>query len=204
MAAKTRPRRTRRTAEEARAEILACAERQLVEHGPDALRLQDLAAEVGISHPAILHHFGTREGLIEAVVERAVLGLQRDLLDAFGAGQPADMLAMLDRIHRVLAGGQARLIGWLLLSGHAPFGSKELRAQWHKIVEASHAARTQLVPGASYEDTAFAIQLSAFALFAHALFGRAAWPLAGLPATAQVDTQFRAWLAKLLVEHFSS
>src|SRR4029077_14916484 len=102
-----RPRRSRprRTAEQAREEILACAERQLIANGPDALRLQDRAAEVGISHPAILHHFGTREGLVRAVVERAMLGIQADLIAALAEAQPPDGLGMLERIHRMLATG---------------------------------------------------------------------------------------------------
>lgn len=196
-----RAKRIRRTAEQARDEILTSAERQLIEHGPDALRLQELAAEVGISHPAILHHFGSREGLIEAVVERAVVSLQGELLAALGTSEAPDLLGLLDRIHRTLSRGQARLIAWLLLSGHDPFASKELRARWHQIVETTHAARARLVPNATYDDTAFTIQLAALALFGHALVGRTGWPLAGLPATARVDAQFRAWLASLLFEH---
>src|SRR5947199_358921 len=65
------PPRQRRTADEARAEILDAAERILVETGPGAIRLQQVAELVGVSHPTVLHHFGTREALVAAVVERA-------------------------------------------------------------------------------------------------------------------------------------
>jgi len=50
--------RVRRTKEEAQRVILDAAEERLANGGPEALRLQDIAADVGISHPAILHHFG--------------------------------------------------------------------------------------------------------------------------------------------------
>ena len=49
--------RVRRTKEEAQRVILDAAEERLANGGPEALRLQDIAADVGISHPAILHHF---------------------------------------------------------------------------------------------------------------------------------------------------
>src|SRR5260370_34445716 len=74
--------RKRRTAGDARDAILDAAEKQLRDSGPDAIRLQDVAAEVGISHPAVLHHFGRREGLVHAVVDRAIRTLQDGLLHA--------------------------------------------------------------------------------------------------------------------------
>src|SRR5262245_65030111 len=77
-----RPRRQRRTADEARAEILDAAERVLIETGPGAIRLQQVAKLVGVSHPTVLHHFGTREALVEAVVERALQAMQEDVLTA--------------------------------------------------------------------------------------------------------------------------
>ena len=62
--------RVRRSAEEARAVILDAAETHLRARGPDGLRLKDLADEIGISHPAILHHFGSRTALVQAVMQR--------------------------------------------------------------------------------------------------------------------------------------
>ena len=62
--------RTRLPAEQAKQLIMAAAERHLAAHGPDGIRLKDLASELGISHPAILHHFGSREGLIRALVKK--------------------------------------------------------------------------------------------------------------------------------------
>ncbi|MBV1885644.1 MAG: TetR family transcriptional regulator, partial [Parvibaculaceae bacterium] len=57
-ALKARPaKRIRRTAEEARRLILDAAEKRLAEQGPEGIRLQDIAKDIGVSHPAILHHF---------------------------------------------------------------------------------------------------------------------------------------------------
>src|SRR5690242_16224301 len=80
--AKPRAPRRRRTGEEARSAILDAAERRLVASGPAGIRLQEVAADVGVSHPTVLHHFTSREGLVEAVVGRALDSLQAALLAA--------------------------------------------------------------------------------------------------------------------------
>src|SRR5580700_10941169 len=74
--------RKRRTGEEARTAILDAAERLLVVAGPAGIRLQEVARDVGVSHPTVLHHFGSREGLIEAVVVRALDSLHAVLVAA--------------------------------------------------------------------------------------------------------------------------
>jgi AcrR family transcriptional regulator len=200
--------RKRRTAEDARAHILTVAERHLIEAGPSALRLQDLAAEVGISHPAILHHFGSREGLVTAVVERAIRKLQEDLMqaisgsDAKWAGRP-----LLDRVYETLAThGHARLMAWLLLSGYDPLDGAAIRTQWKQIIDVAHAARLAAAKGAtvSREDTAFTVLLSSLAIFAQALAGPSTFHAAGLGRSARAQTDWRAWLADLLAQHLAS
>ena len=63
--------RRRRSAQVARREILDAAQQRLSQGGPDAIRLQEIANDVAISHPTILHHFGSRDGLIRALDVRA-------------------------------------------------------------------------------------------------------------------------------------
>jgi len=157
------PPRVRRTAERAREEILDAAERRLTESGPGSIRLQDVAADVGVSHPAVLHHFGSREGLVAAVVERAIRKLEAELVSALarmgeateasggktaGDRAPHDTRfeqaheALFELVHEALfTRGHARLIGWLLLSGYDPFASPALRDGWAMITEATHALR---------------------------------------------------------------
>src|SRR4051812_32579591 len=82
--AETRPRR-RRDAEDARAAILDAAERRLVLAGPAGIRLQEVAADVGVSHPTVLHHFGSREALVAAVIHRALERIHAEVVQAIGA-----------------------------------------------------------------------------------------------------------------------
>jgi AcrR family transcriptional regulator len=205
----TRPRR-RRTADAARREILEAAERRLAQSGPGGLRLQDVAADVGISHPAVLHHFGSREGLVHAVIQQAIIGLQEDLVRSLSEtqqGDAPDTAALFEHVFETLFDrGHARLMAWLLLSGYDPFNEKA-RANWEQIGQVAHALRLKRVKGKrkpAYEDTLFAIVLPALALFGQAIAGRATFRVAGLDADPSAARRFREWLASLLAAHMDS
>src|SRR6202789_945817 len=122
-ASKPAPHRKRRTAEEARNAILDAAERLLVVSGPAGIGLQEVAGDVGVSHPTVLHHFGSREGLIEAVVARALDSLHAGLLAAVQTAPkgPDKVTALLDSVFETMTrGGHGRAFLWLALSGYAP------------------------------------------------------------------------------------
>jgi AcrR family transcriptional regulator len=55
-----------------RARILAVARGEFAEHGFTDARLQDIAERAGLTHPTLLYHFGSKEGLYAAVIEEAV------------------------------------------------------------------------------------------------------------------------------------
>src|SRR5262245_22968737 len=100
--AEAAPRR-RLPAEEARERILEAARTRLKECGPDGLRLQDIAADVGVAHPTVLHHFGNREGLVRALVNRTLVDLEKYLVRCFMSGDAPDNLpAMMDRVDRIM------------------------------------------------------------------------------------------------------
>jgi AcrR family transcriptional regulator len=77
---KQKQKRIRRTPEEARALILEAAEGTIAKTGPSGLRLQDVAKAAGVSHPTILHHFGSREGLVKALNLRTLEDLKAVLV----------------------------------------------------------------------------------------------------------------------------
>jgi TetR/AcrR family transcriptional regulator len=55
-----------------RARILAVARGEFAERGFTNARLQDIAERAGLTHPTLLYHFGSKEGLYAAVIEEAV------------------------------------------------------------------------------------------------------------------------------------
>jgi AcrR family transcriptional regulator len=61
-------------------ELLGRCVAWFTEHGVGDTSLRTLAAEVGTSHRMLIYHFGSREGLLAAVVETVEQG-ERDLLE---------------------------------------------------------------------------------------------------------------------------
>src|SRR5438045_9204068 len=104
--------RIRRTPEDARALILHAAQARLARTGPEGLRLQDIAADAGISHPLILHHFGSREGLVRALTQQAVTELRDKLLAALGSAEYS-LEEQLDRVFDAYRDGLAQRLAWL-------------------------------------------------------------------------------------------
>jgi AcrR family transcriptional regulator len=207
-----KPRRTRRTSEDARRAILDAAEKRLEAVGPAGLRLQDVAADVGIGHPAILHHFGSREGLVKAVIARSVEALHEDLFRTIAAAgkdeRPPSGVDLFERTFETLgARGHARLIAWLLLSGYDPLDSDVTRRGWTAIAEATHALRTEAWKAQKrkrepdFEDTLFAVIASSLALFGQAIAGPSIFEITGYGRDPNVEKRFRLWLASLFTKH---
>jgi AcrR family transcriptional regulator len=201
--------RVRRSADDAQREILDVTERILREHGPSGIRLQQIAEEVGVSHPAVLHHFGSREGLINAVVQRAVERLEADLIAAIAAPLSTTKplgVELIDRAFDVLVGGgHARVAAWLVLSGQWEFAAPS-RVRF--IAEAAHARRLEIerelypdLPPATLEDTIFRTILVALTIFGEAIAGDKMRESAGI-TDANARDRFRDWLSQLVIgEH---
>jgi AcrR family transcriptional regulator len=65
-------RRRRNLSAERQTEILEAFKRCIVEHGLDRSSMRLVAAEAGVSQPLLSHHFGSRAGLVEALVRHVV------------------------------------------------------------------------------------------------------------------------------------
>jgi AcrR family transcriptional regulator len=196
---KAKPRR-RRSSEEARVAILDAAEARLREVGPSGIRLQEVAKAVGVSHPTVLHHFGSREGLIDAVVARSLDTIQAGVFDGVKA-EPgmAGIETMLEDVAAHLKDrGRARTFLWLALEG---YGAGMTGLQTRPLAEFAHEARRHKREGKQrlppFEDTWFSIMLPALALLSLSVLEDCAEP--GFD-----PARFRAWLAKLVFKHLES
>jgi len=197
-----RAKRVRRTPEEARRLILDAAQARLAQTGPDGLRLQDIAADAGISHPSILHHFGSREGLVRALIREAVDELKAKLFAALSVERPSTE-AQLDQVFDAFRNGLAQRLAWLAMvdaRGETP----EERLVLREIVDTLHARRLAAAPPGTVvarEDTDAMVHLVATAAFGDAMYGAHLRRSAGTAADAEADRRFRAWLAALLQAH---
>jgi AcrR family transcriptional regulator len=63
-------RRVRLTPEQRRAQIVEAATVLVARHGFYGVSLQDVAREVGITQAGLLHHVGSKEGLLELLVKQ--------------------------------------------------------------------------------------------------------------------------------------
>lgn len=165
--------RTRRPAAQARAHILEVARGQLLARGPAALRLKEVAGEAGVSHPTVLHHFGSREGLVAAVVEDALIRMDDELEAMLETRTDLDPEPFVRAMAKVFAeGGNARLMAWLALSGHGPTTPS---GNVQRIVAAVHRARLRLLePGAeppTFDDSVFISMLVTTALIGETIVG---------------------------------
>jgi len=93
-----------------REKLLDCAEQMFADHGLEGVSLRAINAEAGLSPAALHYHFGTKQALVEALLERrmpALMERRRLLLDGLDAKAtgPASVSArhVLDALMRPMA-----------------------------------------------------------------------------------------------------
>jgi TetR/AcrR family transcriptional regulator, repressor for neighboring sulfatase len=117
---KVEARRRRRTPEEAKREALASARALLMAGGPDAVTLAAIAKDIGVTHAALLHHFGSAAGLQSELIAMMVKNLG-DTLGALVSRLRTDRSVPFEIVTEVFKafdeGGAGRLAAWVALSG---------------------------------------------------------------------------------------
>lgn len=109
-------RRRRRAPEEVKAEAIAAARRLLAAEGPAAVTLQAVAAELGMAHGNITHHFRSAANLQAMLADKMVgdiLKAVRSAVEHLRAGT-LDERDLVDMVFDAFeTTGVARLLGWL-------------------------------------------------------------------------------------------
>jgi AcrR family transcriptional regulator len=113
--------RERLSPEESRAAALEAARRLLIEHGPHAVTLKAVAAEIGKTHANLLHHFGSAAGLQSAlaalITGRVVAGIEESVQRA--RAHEVDPIEIVDRTFDAFGReGAGALAAWMILSGN--------------------------------------------------------------------------------------
>src|SRR5271170_206729 len=194
--------RRRRSAAETRSAILEAAERRLLDGGPDAIRLQEIAADAGISHPGILHHFGSREGLVEAMVLGGIARLQAQFLEGWPSAREPDIEGVLERFYEVASHrGMARMLAWLILTGESQRTMKP--GLLKPAAERMHAGRIRRAQkegrrSPELEESLFAATELFILVLGDSLFGPSIRRAIGLGSSADSTRRFRRWLSKVL------
>lgn len=198
--------RTRLPADQAKKLILEAAERHLAQAGPDGIRLTELAKELGISHPAILHHFGSRDGLVREVVRKATADLERDIIATISEDRGDDpddddrAARAIEGVFELLADrNYARTLVWLQLTGDDAVDPSDHSGYLRRLTDLVHGIRVgRLDIEPSYQDTLFTVAMTSFAIFG-ASIAPASVEEAGID-----PKQFRAWFAKIVLRQLQS
>ena len=187
-------RRTRRPAAESRRIILEAAEKRLRQGGPDAVRVQPIARDLGMTDAAIHHHFGSRRELVTELLEFGGRRLREALRSATGPSMERgfDLERFVEAASQVFSDqGYARLALWLSARGWRERGSG--------IFDELAAGIERRRPHPRDEPSGDSRQLAALlalVLMAEPVFGRAARLSVSLPGDARAAREFRAYLTR--------
>ncbi len=191
--------RVRRTPDEARRLILDAAQAAIARTGPEGLRLHDIAAAAGVSHPLILHHFGSRAGLVRALTREAIIELSDKLVVAM-AEPDHSTEEQLGRVFDAFRNGLGQRLAWLATVD--PDGDESAAAMIQReFADRVHARRVALAPPGTIverEESLFLVHLIATAALGDAIYGVQFRRSGGLPEGAETDRRFFAWLAALI------
>jgi AcrR family transcriptional regulator len=196
------PKRIRRTAAEARRQILEAAEALLAEGGPAAVQVRAVARRVGVTDAAVNHHVGTRDELLAALLRHGGRRLKDELEGvcerwATAGGDSRDLVDALARLYRQ---GYAELALGLHRAGWRSEGSGWLDV----VVDTLHdrrvaSARRLGVPAPRRRDTQLTVAALNQAMLAEPLFGREMRASAGIPPrSTAADGAQRQWWSRLL------
>lgn len=111
-----------RDSQRSKAAILAAAQRLFAEQDFTAVSIRDVAAEAGVSHGLVQHHFGTRERLVAAIIAEEIATFR----DRNGTAPSVSTAADREQLRREFRTGQqhfrqfAQLITRAELAGAAP------------------------------------------------------------------------------------
>jgi len=184
-----KPRRRRRTPEEARELVLDTAERRLKSKGLEGLNIVGVAREAGISHATLLHHFGSSAGMRQALVERMTRRLISEALATLG--QEAEVTTLFHDLFEVFStGGHAKLLAWMNIeAAHRAPPSPEIRAGFAELIDT--AARQ--LPNGDPESARNILVLVVAAAIGLGIAGEGLLALAGMDDAARAA--FPDWLA---------
>jgi len=195
--------RARRTPEEARAHILAAAEKLLAAKGPDAVGLKDVAAAAGVSHALVSHYFGTYDALVEATLESQSNALRYDLIRRMMTADDEGPEAWIEQLFEAIGNPlYGRLIAWAILSGrleHEDFFPRREQGMRDvaNALEGRYRGELGTLPF-SRDDLEFALLLVMAASFGYSLGRPVLWASLAREETKERDVWFRKRLAKLV------
>lgn len=188
-----------RDAETTCRDILDVSEELLAAEGLTGVTLDAVATRVGITRQGVLHHYGSREGLLAALRTHLTDHMHKAFLEALRE-LPSESRSARDLAHLAWSvhdryASIGRISAHLALVGQLK--PEDVTAPWIQdlavsLQESSGAARG--------EEALFAALAGTMVAMTEVLFGPLFYRCAGLPATADVRDRFRSWTIDHLMD----
>jgi len=193
-------RKTHKSPEEARNSILDAAEQIVCKVGTAGLRISAVAKNAGMAHPNILHHFGSRDGLLSALAsrvgDRATARTTKAITLALHASPENKIQAMTHVLDTAYPGDEGKVAVWLHLSGT----DNSLKKNMHQIVELCHQLRESIDGSVNRSDTSRLVMLVTLALVGEVISGAGVKEALGYGKQEADRAHFHQWLAELLLK----
>lgn len=121
--------RTRRSPEDAKRLFLAGAETLLVRGGLSAVQMRAVARHAAVTDAAIAHHFGNRDGLLNALMDHVVAKVRHEIstLVTTWNGATAEIGVLIQELDHLYAQGYSELAHALTQSGWRDHGPPILK-----------------------------------------------------------------------------
>lgn len=185
--------------EQARNAILDAAQEMIVDVGPAGLRISAVAKKAGMAHPNIIHHFGSRDGLISALAQRVGERSTERVTEAIKQATKASPEDRIDAMTRVLdiafPGDEGKAAVWLHLSG----AETSLKSNMERIVQVSHSLRQTINSDANLHNTNRLVMLITLALVGEVVSGQGIKGALGFGNDESSRAHFRRWLTEILL-----
>jgi AcrR family transcriptional regulator len=153
--------------ETTRARLLQTAETHFAAHGYDGTSLRAVTSDAGVNLAAVNYHFGSKAGLLAAVLERRLGGMNQARLARLTELQAAGEPALRDLIEAFIGvpvrwmlsqGEEAQVTMQLVGRSHTSPNEvvrQVLDEQFGEVARRFHAAFTRALPDVTAEDVTF-------------------------------------------------
>jgi len=189
----TRP-RVRRSPEEARSLILDTAGKRLAEHGIRGLNIKDIAADSGINHGTLLHHFGSAEGMRNALLVKLSEELINEMSMILTSGAPPEQL-FIELFRLMSQTGQTKLLAWRALEDYGDEQAPQPGPS-EALIKELLAGVTQKIQGRDESLARNIIFLALSSAVGWGICGPALKKTLGM--SADLQDQFPAWVGEQL------
>ncbi|MEV1083161.1 TetR family transcriptional regulator [Streptomyces sp. NPDC050211] len=146
-AGEARPRKRVRNYGAGRTALLDAAVRVVAQGGLRKLTYRAVAEEAGVTHGLVVHHFGSRDALIEEALTHAIRSSLSSSTLGEGGGTPDDFSAGLTEMVASGPDLQAFQYELLLEARRRPELHAHLRALYDEYFEATHRELSRMLPG---------------------------------------------------------